>query len=192
MGPFIFGVILFIVLCIGFSIAGGLLYLTYLPFKKWLIRNGKLTNKRSGQINRAYVGLIALLAFFTTWTAFFPLDSFYKDEFKYNTGLEFPVSGTIIAKASEYPDLHGDYWASAIIEVKEDDYQTLKKQISQRANFSLDTTNQKIGITTEYDKLTNNINEGEIEVVYSNMEKQWFKVAFLKDRKTIIFERNSS
>ncbi|AMM50393.1 hypothetical protein TH61_03240 [Rufibacter sp. DG15C] len=192
MGPIIIGVILFIVFSIGFGLVGGLLYVGYLPLKKWLFKSGKLTRKASGQINRAYISLILLTALITTWIAIFPLDSFYKDEFSHNTGIEFPISGTITAKASEYPDLHGDYWASAVIKLEEGDFNSIKRLISMQSDFKVDTTSQKIGVTREYRNLTKHINEADIEIVYSNIKKQWFKVAFLKDKATIIFERSSS
>ena len=192
MGYFIIGGIVFIMVCIAYGLGGGLLYLIYLPFKKRMIKNGRLTRRNSRLINSTYVSLILLIAIFSTWTAFFPMNGFYRDEFENNTGLEFPDSGKIIAKDSEYPDLHGDYWATAIFEVNELDFKTIKTDLQRNKNFQVDTTSQRIGITREFDELTKGIKEDNIEIVYFNKNKEWVKVAFMNDGKTIIFERSSS
>jgi hypothetical protein len=192
MGYLIIGGLVFFMVCIAYGLGGGLLYLIYLPFKKRLINNGKLTRQKSRLINRLYIGLIFLLAIFSTWTAFFPMNGFYKDEFENNTELEFPDSGKIIAKDSEYPDFHGDYWAAAIFEVNDKDFKDLKTELMNIENFQVDTSNQKIGITREFDNLILNIEYKDIEIVFFNKTKEWFKVAFLKDGKTIIFERSST
>ncbi len=192
MGYLIIGGGVFLMVCIAYGLAGGLLYLIYLPFKKRLIKSGKLTNQKSRIINRLYIGLIVLIAIFSTWTAFFPLNGFYKEEFENNTGLEFPESGKIRAKDSEYPNFQGDYWAAAIFEVNDTDYKSLKNKLLNDENFQVDTTNKKIGIPREFDNLILDIDKEEIEIVLSNKTKEWFKVAFLKDGKTIIFERSST
>lgn len=182
----------FLMVCIAIGLVGGLLYLIYSPFKKRLIKNGKITVQKSKLINRLYIILIILLAIFSTWTAFFPLNGFYRNEFEYNTELKFPDSGKIIAKDSEYPDLHGDYGAAAIFEVNELDFIKLKGDLQRNENFQVDTTNQRIGITRVYDELTKGINHDNIEIVFFNKNKEWFKVAFMNDGKTIIFERSST
>ncbi len=192
MGYLIIGAILFLIVCIAYGLGGGVLYLIYLPFKKRLIKNGKLTIQRSRLINQLYISLIFLMAIFSTWTAFFPMNGFYEDIFENNTELEFPKSGKIIAKDSEYPNFHGDYWAAAIFEVNNEDFQNLKTKLMNMENFQIDTSNQKIGIPREFDNLISNIEYKDIEIVFFNKTKEWFKVAFLKDGKTIIFERSSS
>lgn len=184
--------IVFIIACITYGLGGGLLYLIYLPFKKRMIKNGRLTRRNSRLVNATYISLILLFVIFSTWTAFFPMNGFYSDEFENNTGLKFPDSGKIIAKDSEYPDWHGDYWAVAIFEVNELDFKTIKTDLQRNENFQVDTTNQRIGITREFDELTKGIKEDNIEIVYFNINKEWFKVAFMNDGKTIIFERCSS
>ena len=123
---------------------------------------------------------------------FFPTDSFYKEEFNLNTGLDLPSSADIIDKSSDIPDFHGDYEASAIIQLDKDDYNKLKTKLSKDLNFKIDTSSQKIGVTQSYFGLTKNIKENQIEVVYGSIKKEWFRVAFLKDGQTIIFERSSS
>lgn len=129
---------------------------------------------------------------FYIYTAFYPTDSFYREDFASNTNIKLPNTAKILAKDASYPDQFGDYWSSAIIQLNEDEYLKLESELSKSKNFEIDTTNQKIGITKEYSKLTENISENEIKIVYYNKNKEWFKVAFLKDKKRIIFERSSS
>ena len=192
MGYFIIGAIVFLFVCVGIGLIGGFFYLIYSPFKRRLFKSGKLTTLRSKQINKAYILILFIIASSQTYFAFFPTDSFYKDEFKYNTGLDLPSSADVIAKDSEYPDMHGDYWASAVIKLNEKDFAKLRADISKLNDFQIDTTSQKIGITREYDILTKNIQEKDLKEVFFNSKKEWFKVAFLKDKQTIIFERNST
>jgi hypothetical protein len=135
--------------------------------------------------------ILGTLTFFI-YTAFYPTDSFYREDFESNTNLKLPETAKILAKDASYPDQFGDYWSSAIIQLDEDEYLNLQLELSKSKNFAIDTTNQKIGITKEYNNLTENISENEIKIVYYNKNEQWFKVAFLKDKKRIIFERSSS
>lgn len=192
MGYFVVGALVLLCICIVVGLAGGLIYLIYLPFKKRLIKSGRLTLTHSRRINKIYILVLFLFAASQTYFAFFPTNSFYKDEFKYNTGINLPSSADIIDKDSDYPDMHGDYWASAIIRLNKNDYDELKKDIAKKIDFEVDTTNQRIGITHKYDILTKDINTNSIDIVYSNSKKEWFKLAFLKDGRTIIFERSST
>ena len=174
------------------GLIGFLIYLCYTPVKKRLLRAGKLTAARSRLINRLYILALLLFAISQTYFAFFPTTSFYKDEFKDNTGLKLPPSSRIVAKTSEYPDMHGDYSASAIIELDEPDYIKMKEDISRLPEFKIDTTMYKLGVTDGYRDIAKNVNEGDFGEVYYNITKEWFKIAFLKDNRTIIFERSSS
>ncbi len=137
------------------------------------------------------VVIVGSLIFFI-YTAFYPTDSFYEDEFEYNTGIKLPPSADILDKDASYPDQHGDYWSAAIIQLNESDYSKLKTELSKATNFEEDTTQHKIGVTTDYIRLTDDIKKNEIQIVYSNKKEQWFKIAFLTDKKRIIFERASS
>ena len=121
-----------------------------------------------------------------------PTNEFYIEQFEKNSEIKFPISGRIIEKDATFPDLHGDYWAAAIIEVEKSEFEILKTKFKKSTLFIIDTTNQKIGVTKEYDQLTNGIQMNEIEIVYANNREEWFKVAFLNDSKRLIFERASS
>ena len=184
-------VLLLFIVSIFVGLAGGLLYLLYLPIKRRLTNSGKLSKKTSRKINIVYVAVLSLFAIYQTYEAIFPSDSFYKDEFAYNTGIDFPSSGEIKKKDSWYPDMHGDYWSAAIAELSSEDYETLFKTLRASAKFETDTTLQGIGVTADYDALTSHIQKQDIEKVYVKKRGGWFKIAFLRDKKTIIFERLS-
>ncbi|TMM53220.1 hypothetical protein FEE95_19320 [Maribacter algarum] len=188
---YLIAAVIFLVVCLVFAFLGALLYLIYKPFKKWLLDNGKLSPKNSQIINKSFIALLLSLSIYFTWTAFFPSDDFYEEEFEQNTGMDFPKSGVIIATDSGYPDLHGDYSASAMVDMDKNEFEKLKLQLSSQVEFQIDTTKQNIGITMGYRKMVKNINEEDIDVVYYHNGKEWFKIAFLKNGKTIIFERSS-
>jgi len=54
-------IILVIIVAIGIGLFGGLLYLIYLPFRKRLLKAGKLTDKLNRQINRGFIFLLCFL-----------------------------------------------------------------------------------------------------------------------------------
>ncbi len=91
------------------------------------------------------VGLILMVAvilwtIYSSYTAFYPTDGFYEDEFEHNTNLEFPKSGDIVAKDASYPDLHGDYSAAALFKVDKNDFYRILSAIQQNNQFQRDTT----------------------------------------------------
>ena len=184
--------LLLVIVSIVTGIIGGLLYLIYLPFKRRFIRTEKLSTKISRKINLAYIAVLGLFALYQTYDAIYPSDSFYKDEFTYYTEIEFPESGVIHKKEASYPDMHGDYWSAAIAEFSVEDYEKISWALSNSAKFDIDTTQQGIGITADFKALSKHIPKQDINIVYVKKRGEWFKIAFLKDRKTIIFERSSS
>lgn len=192
MGYFIILGLFFGIISLVVGLSGGVIYLCYLPFKKRLLKSGKLTSIRSRQINKAYVFVLFIIAVSQTYIVFFPTNSFYTEEFNLNTGLELPSSADIIEKSSDIPDFHGDYEASAMIRLDKEDFIKLKTQLSNDANFQLDTSSQPIGRTQSYSAVSKDIKETQIEFIYGNIKKEWFRVAFLRDGQTIIFERSSS
>ena len=119
------------------------------------------------------------------------MDSFYKIEFEFNTSLKIPKSGNIIEKDSDFPDFHGDFWAAMVFETDSIDHFNLKQLIKTDETFEIDTSNQKIGIGSEFSELTKGYEESNLDTVFLKVNEQWIKVAFLNDQKTIIFERCS-
>ncbi len=195
MNNFIVALLLFLVEIFIVGIIGGFIYLIYLPIKRELLESGKLSSNRNQKINRVFKSslfICFLVLFSFSYIAVFPPDGFYVEEFKVNTGLELPYSAEIQAKDASIPDFFGDFWAAAIIELSTEDYVKLKNNISQLKDFEIDTTWQKIGVTEAYFTLTKNVERSDIDIVFFSEKKEWFKVAFLNDRRTIIFERSST
>ncbi|GAA4332026.1 hypothetical protein GCM10023149_38070 [Mucilaginibacter gynuensis] len=193
MNDYISSGLLFFIVFIIVGIAGGILYLIYVPIRNWLLRSGKLTASKSLLINRIYVLIILLISGYETYTAIFPDDSFYKDEFEINTGIQLPDSVSLTDKNSSYLDIYGDYCATAIIKLDASDYAKIKNQITNKPDFDIDKASQKAGVYSGFYDITKKIKDkdNDIGVVLFNKEKQWFKVAFLKDNRTIIFEKCS-
>lgn len=54
-------IILIIIIVVAIGLFGGLIYLIYLPFKKQLIKSGKLTDKLNRQVNRGFILFLCLL-----------------------------------------------------------------------------------------------------------------------------------
>ncbi len=189
---YLIAAVIFLVISLVCAFLGSLLYITYKPFKKKLLASGKLSQKSSQLINKSFIGLLLGLSIYFTWTAFFPSDDFYEEEFEQNTGYEFPKSGVIIAKDAGYPDLHGDYSAFAIIELDKDAFENLKSKLQHNSDFQIDTSTQNIGVTSGFRKMTKDLKEENIDLVYFNHKKEWFKIAFLKNGTTILMERSST
>ncbi|MFT2010208.1 hypothetical protein ACMA1I_16150 [Pontibacter sp. 13R65] len=188
----VFGFFLLLgIISITFGLIGGLLSLIFLPFKRRLIRSDKLTKETGRKINIAFIAALGLFAVYQTYDAIYPSDSFYKNEFTSNTGIDFPKSGVIQKKNAWYPTMHGDYWSAAIAEFSPEDYETLHRIFTASDKFETDTTRQGIGATVDYRDLTSHIQKQDIERVYARKRGGWFKIAFLRDKKTIIFEKVS-
>ena len=103
---------------------------------KFWVNSSRITDKRTKIILTA---ITATFAAFQTYTAFYPTDSFYKSEFVNNSKINFPENGNIILKGSTYPDIHGDYSASAIIQVDRLEMRKLLENINSNKNFQRDT-----------------------------------------------------
>ncbi len=116
--------------------------------------------------------------------AVYPDDDFYKNYFEQNTGLQFPASGKILAKDSDYPDQHGKYSPVAVIRFSPADYQYL---ISTVKNDSAFKPRKKIGFSSAYDKITEGIKKDDIAGMF---QKNKLLIAFLKDNERVIIEKH--
>lgn len=103
-----------------------------------------------GPIGKILGSLLATWLAFNIYTAFYPMESFYRDEFVNVTGYKFPKSGKFKFKSASYPDFHGDYEACAVIEISEDDFQELKmknQKIEPKASPMGSPCMQKLSLT---------------------------------------------
>lgn len=181
-----FGIIMFFSLLIAVGLVGGLIYLLYLPIKKRLFKNGKLTIYRSRQINVAYVIILVLFSSYQTLNAIFPNKSFYEEEFKTVTLREIPKSAEFIETNSSYPDFHGDYCSSSQIKLSKPDYKKLLFELS--LDKRLIKNGQIIG-SAEFDKARGDKDSKKIIHKFvrqiEGQEDYYLFIGFYDDNKTI-------
>ena len=79
--------------------------------------------------------------------------------------------------------MHGKYWASATIELSEEDYQSLLLKIKKDSLFEVDSCSEFSNL--QKDPFTVNVKPSDIRFLFNKMG---FEIDFLKDNRTIIFE----
>lgn len=114
--------------------------LAYLVFRWLRLRGYKI-------IGIVIMVAVTIWSVYSSYTAFYPTDGFYEDEFEIYTGLDFPASGNILTKDASYPDLHGDYSATAIFKTDKNDFNKILTAIRNDKKFQLDTILLKFGLT---------------------------------------------
>ncbi|MBY5951664.1 hypothetical protein KUV23_11800 [Algoriphagus marincola] len=129
-----------------------------LLIRKWL------TKKGHPKIGNGLTIIVIIGTAYLIYTAIFPPTSFYEEEFEQQTGLKLPNSAQFLTKDASYPDLHGDYWSAAVVRLSTEDYNRLKKQLSEDAKMQRDTSKYGIGITTDFDKLTSDLDMNSIDM----------------------------
>ncbi|MBD0254764.1 MAG: hypothetical protein ICV83_03510 [Cytophagales bacterium] len=86
----------------------------------WLVRRQGY-NKRL----RLLALVPVLVAGYFVYTAFYPTEEFYREDFREVTGMEFPASGIIAYQSATYPDHFGDYTSVAVVKVDKAFYRRL-------------------------------------------------------------------
>ncbi|WP_047450969.1 hypothetical protein [Alistipes sp. ZOR0009] len=136
------------------------------------------------------ISLLIIAPIWTTYeiyTAIYPTDSFYFNEFKDVTLREIPSSAKIIRKTATYPYFHGDYASVSLIKLSPKDYNSLftalnnDKRIIKNGEF--------IGCR-EFDEVMGNLKTNSIEYSFTRKipkeENHYFYIGFLNDNSTII------
>jgi hypothetical protein len=153
-----------------------------LPIYKWL--------KRKGYKKIAFA--IPILIIGTMFYLIYPNDSFYIQDFQSNTNISFPASGVIVKKDATYPDIHGTYTSKAIIRLSTQDYKTLYQKLTADPVFRADTSSfHFLGDTEEFFE-AKDIKMSQISTILIGVREAQFKIGFVNDGKTIVFERHSS
>lgn len=116
------------------------------------------------------LALIILCSGYLSFTAVYPTDDFYFDEFETITLRKIPDSAKVLTKSATYPDLHGDYDSEATIQLSSTDYQSLFKQIQQDKRFN---------------KVSNDANKIQFLRMIENREDRLYYIDFYSDGKTI-------
>ncbi len=148
----------------------------------------KYLNRRDKRLKLLLVIPVAFLGY-SIYTAIYPLDSFYKQDFKEVTGVEFPDNGEIIFKTAGYPDQFGDYGSVSIVKVDRKFYEELPSQLEIKG---LTETSESHG-SVEFDEAISKIKNKKIEKEFSFEQDGgvYYYVAFLSDKESTIVNRQS-
>ncbi|CAH0143772.1 hypothetical protein SRABI27_00355 [Pedobacter sp. Bi27] len=131
------------------------------------------------------LSILQLWIFYSAFTAFYPEDSFYTEEYKTVIGIAAPASAKIVKKSASYPDLHGDYCSASLMELSVGDYKRLYEKISNDKSFYnadfiySDTLNDIL----DKEQIKNII---MIKQHKTNYVGQNCYIGFLNDRKSIL------
>jgi hypothetical protein len=136
--------------------------------------------------------LIFILLSYYVYYSLYPNDSFYVRDFEKNTAMAFPASAIIIKKDATYPDIYGAYTSKAIVRLSSQDYQAVYQKLRLDTVFIDDTSSYHFLVDTIEFLEAENIRTNEIKTILIGVREAQFKVGFLGDGKTIVFERHSS
>ncbi|RPD45391.1 hypothetical protein DNI29_18590 [Hymenobacter sediminis] len=140
--------------------------------------------------------LLLLLAYFV-YTAFYPTDDFYEQEYVRVTSLPVPASVRVVAKDASYPDQHGDYAACARFEVSSEEYESVLLSVSADRHFTstnFQSDSSFIG-SESFSIATKGIHPADYYRTFSKgvvQENAYQFIGFLKDHRTVIVYRCSS
>ena len=98
-------IILIIIVVIAIGFFGGVLYLIYLPFKRRLIKSGKLTDKLNRQINRGFILLLCFLGVMVYFFKDYRTPS--RDRLEKISDIHLPTDFEVLK--DEYQDMMQDY-----------------------------------------------------------------------------------
>ncbi len=147
---------------------------------------------KSRKINKAYRFIAFIPVFilvYYIYTAFYPLDEFYEENFTEVTKLPFPKTGKIIDKTASYPDQFGDYASCSIIELNEQEFQNLLNTLPAKG---FTESIEMIGSSELY-YIEKRIGERHyMQKVERFQNDKYLFIGFLDDKKTIICYRASS
>jgi len=144
------------------------------------------------RIRLRYLGTIILTIapFYTAYeiyTAIYPLDSFYYEEYKTVTQRIIPSSAVIVRKTAEYPDFHGDYASASIISLSPADYRILLDELSRDKRFIVEA--EPKGSRPLDEVLTpermNPIQKGFIRSIQDRNDHYYY-IGFLNDGYSIV------
>ena len=150
----------------------------------------RFIKKRNYDKRLRFISLTPILIMtYLIYSAIYPSEDFYREDFVEVTGVELPGQVDFIYKSATYPDYFGDYTSISIIKVGKDYYDYLPNILIQKG---LKDNGQKIH-TTEFDKALAYIENEEIKKEYSMQESGgvYYYVGFLMDNETIIVQRLS-
>ncbi len=139
-----------------------------------------------------WLGIVIIISFsfyflYSGYTALYPTDQFYLDEFKEVTLRNAPSSIQVLRKAASYPDFHGDYCSASAMTLSESDYKDLLQSLIEDNKFV--ATTEKQGSQEFYNVMSNYV---KMEIEYGFVRNEpaesdhYRYIGFMEDRRTII------
>ena len=130
------------------------------------------------------------ILFYYIFTAFYPTDDFYEEQFKSLSGIELPKDYKLIYKDSSYPDIHGDFYSLYIIKVNQDYYDTLPIKLLKN-NFKKYTYRKEpfraVRIPREYQNVEISY---EYHRRYENKKTLFFYIGFINNDSSVVIFRS--
>ena len=135
------------------------------------------------------IAIIPSLIFgYIIFSAIYPSEEFYEDDFEEVTTLKFPENGVIKYKSASYPDQFGDYTSCFIVEFEKEYLEKLKRVIIEKGFIK---KNGKIGCD-ELTYIENQIKNKKYDSEFSKeVDGKMYSVGFLNDNKSVVIERTS-
>lgn len=165
----------------------GILFLILIPFRLLYLFHKWLSKKGFKKIGIFLMCCYPLFVTYNIYTAIYPTDSFYYNDFEKVTSTEIPESSEIIRKDASYPTLTGDYCSASLIELSSSDYLKLLKDLQN--DEKMEKIDDIIG-SEQFDFVLGNLNESQI--IYKFTRKiddypdHFYYIYFLDDKKSII------
>ena len=173
----IVSLIVMILLIVGIPIGCSFLLYRFIKRKNY--------NRRLRIIAFAPVLIIGYLLY----SAVFPSENFYRQDFKEVTGQDLPESVEFRYKSATYPDHFGDYASFSIIKVGKVFYMNLPQALLKKGYTE---KGEKVH-SKEFDKALKNLGKLQIEKEFTLHEPQgkYYYVGFLTDQESIMVQRLS-
>jgi hypothetical protein len=136
------------------------------------------------------IALIPILIFaYLIFTAIYPSNEFYEEDFSEVTTLKFPENGIIKYKSASYPDQFGDYTSCFLAEFEKEYLEKLKRTIIEKGFVE---KSGKIGCD-ELTYIENQIKDKKYIKEFSKEVEggKIYYIGFLNDNKSVVIERTS-
>jgi len=164
-----------------------ILVLISLPTVIAFFLNRWLRKKRIKYIGTILLVIAPLWTIYEIYTAIYPTDSFYLDEFKEVTLRDAPKTAKVIKKTASYPDFHGDYSSSSLIKLSRQDYKNLLNELSNDQRL---ISNGELIASSEFDEVMGQIKMEQIKYHFTRQipgnKEHYLYIGFLDDQETII------
>jgi len=142
-----------------------------------------LTKKGLRYLSLVSISILLIWTFYSIYTAVYPTDSFYLNEFSEVTLRQPPTSAEVIRKEASYPDFHGDYCSVSLIKLSKHDYKNLLKELSEDKRMK---KNQELTGSSVLDKAMGDIKTSQIITNFTREGKAYWYIGFLDDFQTIL------